>query len=66
MARDEDRSDRTWIGQHPDENTDAVHRELDEDAERVAVTNNTSAGPGASTESNNNQPAGHREPENER
>ena len=66
MARDDGRSDRTWIGQHPDENTDAVHRELDEGAERVAVTNNTPADPEASTDSNDAPQVGHREPKDER
>ena len=33
-----------WIGQHPDENTEQVREELDDGAERVAVTNNE-AGP---------------------
>jgi hypothetical protein len=31
-----------WIGQHPDPNTEQVRRNLDEGAERVAVTDNES------------------------
>jgi phosphosulfolactate synthase (CoM biosynthesis protein A) len=46
-----------WIGQHPDENTEQVRQQLDEGAERVAVTNNESgAGPG-----DEGWPQGHRE-----
>ena len=46
-----------WIGQHPDPNTDKVRKDLDEGAERVAVTNNESG------ESPDDQswPTGHRE-----
>lgn len=36
----ERREGGAWIGQRPDENTDKVRRQLDEGAERVAVTNN--------------------------
>ena len=36
----ERREGGAWIGQHPDENTEQVRRQLDEGAERVAVTNN--------------------------
>ena len=46
-----------WIGQHPDENTEKVRRQLDEGAERVAVTDNQSgASPG-----DEDDPKGHRE-----
>lgn len=31
-----------WIGQHPDPNTEKVREDLDEGAERVAMTNNES------------------------
>jgi hypothetical protein len=37
-----DRQGGAWIGQHPDANTDEVREELDEGAERAAVTNNES------------------------
>lgn len=46
-----------WIGQHPDENTERVRDQLDDGAERVAVTNNES---GASP-SDESWPQGHRE-----
>lgn len=46
-----------WIGQHPDENTERVREQLDDGAERVAVTNNES---GASP-SDEGWPQGHRE-----
>jgi hypothetical protein len=46
-----------WIGQHPDENTERVREQLDEGAERVAVTNNES---GASPD-DESWPHGHRE-----
>jgi hypothetical protein len=32
----------SWIGQHPDENTEQVREDLDEGAERVAATQNES------------------------
>ena len=53
----ERREGGAWIGQHPDENTERVRRQLDEGAERVAVTNNES---GASPD-DDAWPAGHRE-----
>jgi hypothetical protein len=37
-----EREGGAWIGQHPDPNTEQVREELDEGAERVAVTNNES------------------------
>ena len=40
---DADASEReggAWIGQHPDPNTEKVREDLDESAERVAVTAN--------------------------
>jgi hypothetical protein len=53
----ERRKGGAWIGQHPDENTEKVREQLDEGAERVAVTNNESgATPDAET-----WPRGHRE-----
>jgi len=46
-----------WIGQQPDENTEQVREQLDDGAERVAVTNNeTGASPG-----DDGPPQGHRE-----
>ena len=53
----ERREGGAWIGQHPDENTEQVRRQLPEGAERVAVTNNES---GASHEYEG-WPQGHRE-----
>jgi len=47
-----------WIGQHPDPNTEQVRDELDEGAERVAVTNNES---GATPVDDDGWPGGHRE-----
>jgi len=35
-----EREGGAWIGQHPDENTEKVREQLDDGAERVAVTNN--------------------------
>ena len=37
-----EREGGAWIGQHPDENTQKVRENLDDGAERVAVTNNES------------------------
>ena len=43
MADDTERREGgAWIGQHPDENTEQVREQLDEGAERVAVTSNES------------------------
>jgi hypothetical protein len=53
----EPREGGAWIGQHPDENTERVRENLDEDAERVAVTNNQSDE--AATE--DETPRGHRQ-----
>ncbi len=54
----DEREGGAWIGQHPDQNTEKVRRQLDEGAERVAVTDNESgAGP------NEDSPSGHREGE---
>jgi len=47
-----------WIGQHPDPNTEQVRDDLDEGAERVAVTNNES---GATSSEDDGWPQGHRE-----
>lgn len=57
----ERREGGAWIGQHPDENTEQVREQLDDGAERVAVTNNeTGASTGAST-GDDAPPRGHRE-----
>ena len=37
-----EREGGAWIGQHPDPNTEKVREDLDEGAERVAVTQNES------------------------
>ena len=51
-----EREGGAWIGQHPDPNTQKVRENLDEGAERVAVTDNeTGAGP------REDWPTGHRE-----
>ena len=39
----ERREGGAWIGQHPDENTEKIRENLDEGAERVAVTDNEPA-----------------------
>jgi hypothetical protein len=58
MADDiERREGGAWIGQHPDENTDQVRRQLDEGAERVAVTSNESG----AVDDDEGWPQGHRE-----
>ena len=57
----DEREGGAWIGQRPDENTEAVEENLNEDAERVAVTDNT-AELGGETPDQQNSPAGHREP----
>ena len=58
MTQDTERREGgAWIGQHPDENTEQVRENLDEGAERVAVTSNES---GASP-SDEGWPQGHRE-----
>ncbi|MDQ2673240.1 MAG: hypothetical protein M3Y40_01150 [Chloroflexota bacterium] len=46
-----------WIGQHPDENTERVREDLDEGAERVAVTQNESG----ESPREDAWPSGHRE-----
>ena len=53
----EEREGGAWIGQHPDPNTEKVRRDLDDGAERVAVTDNES---GASP-TDDEWPGGHRE-----
>ena len=53
----ERREGGAWIGQQPDENTKQVREQLDDGAERVAVTNNE-AGDSPSDEG---RPQGHRE-----
>jgi hypothetical protein len=55
----DEREGGAWIGQHPDENTERVRRQLDEGAERVAVTDNES---GARPD-DEDWPSGHREGE---
>ena len=58
MADDTERREGgAWIGQHPDENTDQVRRQLDEGAERVAVTNNESG----AVDDDEAWPQGHRQ-----
>jgi hypothetical protein len=58
MADDTERREGgAWIGQHPDENTEQVRENLDEGAERVAVTNNETGGATREGE----WPRGHRE-----
>jgi hypothetical protein len=52
----ERREGGAWIGQHPDENTQEVRDNLDEGAERVAVTNNDSG----EAPSDEGWPQGHR------
>lgn len=63
MSDETPRSDDTpereggaWIGQHPDPNTEQVRENLDEGAERVAVTANESG-----TVPRDDWPGGHRE-----
>ncbi len=46
-----------WIGQHPDPNTEKVRKDLDEGAERVAVTNNESG----AVPTDDDWPDGHRD-----
>ena len=53
----DEREGGAWIGQHPDQNTEKVRRQLDEGAERVAVTDNES---GARPD-DEGWPTGHRE-----
>ena len=59
-ARAEDTPEReggAWIGQHPDANTQQVREDLDEGAERVAVTQNESG----DSPPDGSWPHGHRE-----
>jgi hypothetical protein len=56
-GKQSDRDGGAWIGQHPDENTDQVREALDDDAERVAVTNNEADDSGVQED----EPRGHRE-----
>ena len=53
----ERREGGAWIGQQPDENTKQVREQLDDGAERVAVTNNESG----DSPSDEGWPRGHRE-----
>lgn len=53
----ERREGGAWIGQHPDQNTDRLRDQLDDGAERVAVTNNESG----DSPSDEGWPRGHRE-----
>ena len=46
-----------WIGQHPDPNTQKVRDDLDDGAERVAVTNNESG----ESSGDDGWPHGHRD-----
>lgn len=52
-----EREGGAWIGQHPDANTEKVRQDLDEQAERVAVTANESGG----SPPDGGWPHGHRE-----
>ena len=52
-----EREGGAWIGQHPDPNTQKVREDLDEGAERIAVTDNESGAVGREGE----WPRGHRE-----
>jgi hypothetical protein len=56
-----DREAGSWIGQQPDENTEQVEKNLDDGAERVAVTNNEADDSGTRQDS----PQGHREASSE-
>ena len=51
-----EREGGAWIGQHPDPNTQKVREDLDDGAERVAVTNNETGDAAAG-----DTPRGHRE-----
>lgn len=61
----EDRPPGSWIGREPDENTEKVRRSLDEDDERVAVSDSESSGAGGAegrVEGRDDEwPGGHRE-----
>lgn len=61
----EEREPGSYIGQHPDENTDQVRESLGPDDERVAVTNTRSSGEGGSDTRvqgrDDETPSGHRE-----
>jgi hypothetical protein len=59
---DDRREAGSWIGQRSDQNTEDVRRDLGDDAERVAVTDNTADGSDDGTDSDT-PPKGHREPE---
>jgi hypothetical protein len=52
-----EREGGAWIGQHPDPNTQKVREDLDEGAERVAVTDNESG----DSPPDGGWPQGHRE-----
>jgi hypothetical protein len=52
-----EREGGAWIGQHPDPNTQKVREDLDEGAERVAVTDNESG----AGEREGAWPGGHRD-----
>jgi hypothetical protein len=56
---DKEREGGSWIGQHPDPNTEQVREDLGDDAERVAVTANESGG----VPDDDEWPQGHREGE---
>jgi hypothetical protein len=63
----EERPAGSWIGREPDENTEEVRRSLDEDDERVAVSDTESSGAGDAegrVEGRDDEwPRGHREGE---
>jgi hypothetical protein len=52
-----DREGGAWIGQHPDANTQRLRDDLEEGAERVAVTANETGG----VATDDKWPEGHRE-----
>ena len=55
--QDREREGGAWIGQHPDPNTSKIREDLDDGAERVAVTNNESG----SVPGDGGWPEGHRD-----
>jgi hypothetical protein len=57
IMTDSEREGGAWIGQQPDPNTEKVRRQLDEGAERVAITDNESG----ATPDDEDWPSGHRE-----
>jgi hypothetical protein len=60
--QESEREGGAWIGQRPDDNTEKVREDLLDDAERVAVTDNTSSET-TGADQPDQQPTGHREPD---